>query len=278
MTTLWRDFLAFFRPVRWNENCGTWKSFASLPYFRILEYENFCDLTAKWLALFRTEYAKDATNLLKGADIFKTLEKLARANYDDQFWRRDAIDIARTVLDQFMRCTLVKLALNLDAWRKDKSLADMIRLQRRQTEKLLALLGDLLDQDPDFSIYASFQRLAKTAPLNPHTEQTLKGNIENCYCRTFASELVRHVYAPEFEVYFNWIERRLAAGGGEPWRRPAKEFDAEHKRIQDEFYAMPLKAMAPRGLRSADRLKEIFRQCCALQSGYVTKITGPKGT
>jgi hypothetical protein len=209
----------------------------------------------------RIDYAEASRNLFKGIRVFKALAKLALANYNDPFWRRDAIDIARSVLNQALRWTMVKIALTLEAWRKEKSLADMIRLQRQQAEQLLARLGDVLAQDPDFSIYASFQRLAKTAPLNPHAEQTLKGNIENNYCRSSAFELVRHVYMREFEVYFNWIERRLAAGGHDPWRRPAQEFDAAQKRIQDEFYATPLKALAPRDRRSASRLLDIFRQC-----------------
>ncbi|MDD5484141.1 MAG: alpha-N-acetylglucosaminidase TIM-barrel domain-containing protein [Kiritimatiellae bacterium] len=261
MMTVWRDFFAFSRPLRWHANFRTRKSFAFLPYFRILSQEQFSNLTPERLALYRDEYAKTEKNLSMGCGVFKNLERLVSANYGDQFWRRDAIDIARTVLDQFLRWTFVKIALNLDAWRKDKALADTIRLQRRQIETLLALLGNLLDQDPDFSIYASLQRLARTAPVNSHAEQTLKGNIENDYCRTFASELVRHVYKREFEVYFNWIERRLAAGGRKAWRRPAEQFDAEKKRIQDEFYATPLKSMAPRDERSAKQLRKIFRQC-----------------
>ena len=261
MATLWRDFFAFSRPMRWHADFQTWKKFSFIPHFRLLVNELLCDLTAARLAFFEAEYAQAVKNFVKGAGVFKTLGKLARANYGDPFWRRDAIDLARTVLDQFLRWTLVKLALDLDAWRRDKARADTIRIQCRKADKLLALLGDVLDQDPDFSIYASFLRLAKTAPLNPHTEQTLKGNIENYYCRTFASELVRYVYAREFEVYFNWIERRLAAGNREPWRRPAAEFDAAYQRIQDDFYAAPLKTMAPRGQRSADKLQGIFRQC-----------------
>ncbi len=261
MTALWNDFFALSRPLRWTVNFLNWRSFAFLPQFRILSRPHFCDLTAQRLAYYKVEYAKTERNLAKGVGIFKTLEKLTGANYADPLWRRDAIDIARTVIDQFMRWTLVKLTLNLEAWRKDQTLADTIRLQRRQVETLMTQLGDLLDQDPDYSIYASFLRLAKTAPLNPHTELTLKGNIENFYCRTFASELVRHVYAREHEVYFNWIECRLAAGSHEPWRRPAEEFDAAAKRIQNDFYAQPLKAMAPRSRRSAEKLEAIFRNC-----------------
>jgi len=261
MMTVWRDFFALSHPIRWDANFCTARNFAWEPHFRILTSAMYCDLNPERIKFLRIDHAAASRNLFKGISIFKALEKIAPADYDDPFWRRDAIDIARSVLNQALRWTMVKIALTLEAWRKDKSLAGVIPLQRQQAEKLLALLGDVLAQDPDFSIYASFRRLAKTAPLNPHTEKTLKGNIETFYCRTFASELVRHVYTREFEVYFNWIERRLAAGGHEPWRRPAEEFGAAQKRIQDAFYAMPLKDMAPRGLRSASRLKEIFRQC-----------------
>lgn len=282
MMTVWHDFFALSRPMRWDANFRGWRGFAFEYHFRMLTSSGdwtstmYCDLTKKRTTFLRTEYAKASRNLFKGTGILKTLEKLVGANYDDPFWRRDAIDIGRSVLNQALRWTFVRLALTLEAWRKDKSLADAIRLQRRQAEQLLALLGDVLAQDPDFSIYVSFQRLDKTAPLNPHTEQTLKGNIENNYCRSSAFELVRHVYTREFEVYFNWIERRLATGGQEPWRRPAKEFDTAHKRIQEEFYATPLKTMAPREPRSAASLKEIFRQCGEMLETTVKTGSGNK--
>jgi hypothetical protein len=95
--------------------------------------------------------------------------------------------------------------------------------------------------------------------VNPHTEETLKGNSENSYCRAHQYELVRHVYLPELDEYWKWVTAGLQSSQKKPWSRPAS-FTETRNAIQERFYAAPLSEMAPRRQRSAGRLGETMGQ------------------
>ena len=112
-------------------------------------------------------------------------------------------------------------------------------------------LADVLALSEDFSMHASLKHLEKAQPLdkvvptiNPHSERTLKSNAENGYCRSHQYELVRHVYRPELDAFWEWVLGRIEAGDKTPWKRPA-EFTARAKQIADKFYETPLAEMAP---------------------------------
>ncbi|MDD2709292.1 MAG: alpha-N-acetylglucosaminidase TIM-barrel domain-containing protein [Verrucomicrobiae bacterium] len=242
------------------------KSFVFEPHFRILTSDAYCDLTRKRMECFGSAYRAARGNLPQSALVFKSLADLTFALYDDPFWRRDAIDIARTVLNQVLRWTMVRLALELDAWRKDRTRAVRIRSLRGQATATLRLLGEVLSQHEDYSLHASLERLSQTTSINPHSEQTLKGNAENPYCRTYVYELLQHAYLPEFDVYFSWIDERLKSGGAREWRRP-KLFAEKQREIQDHFYATPLHEMAPVGERTAASLKLLFAKIAKLLEG-----------
>ena len=100
-------------------------------------------------------------------------------------------------------------------------------------------------------MHASLKRLERAQPLNqvaptlnPHSEQTLKSNAENSYCRSQHYELVRHIYRPELDAFWEWVLGRIESGDKTPWKRPA-EFSQRAKQIADQFYATPLADMAP---------------------------------
>jgi hypothetical protein len=157
----------------------------------------------------------------------------------------------------------------MEAWREGK--ADGTKLQQlaELNKGLMDSLADVLAQSDEFSMYASLKRLERAQPLggveptiNPHSEQTLKSNAENDYCRSHHYELVRHVYRPQLDVYWEWVLGQVAAGNKAPWRRP-QEFSAAAQAISDKFYATPLEAMAAKSQDTpplADAMKQLAAQ------------------
>jgi hypothetical protein len=116
----------------------------------------------------------------------------------------------------------------------------------------------------DFSMTASLARLKKAQPLggvepvvNPHSEQTLKSNAENDYCRSHHYELVRHLYTAELAAYWDWVFGRMASGAKTPWQRPA-DASPRAKAMKDRCYATPLAEMAPTDKEKTKPLADVL--------------------
>jgi len=254
MEPVWRDFLTTSQSVHWSHEWGKgggrWNSFGE-PQFRMLHSSTFSSLTPERLVGLRSEYDRIAPSLKPAPAVLTRLAAMASANQDNPEWRRDALDMGRTIASRALLASLMRASLDMEAWREGKAEATRVRKLAALSQDLLTSLGDVLAQSEEFSMNASLQRLRRAQPIggveptiNAHSEQTLKSNAENDYCRSHHYELVRHVYRPELAVYWAWVEKRLAAGDKSPWRRP-KEFTVEAKAIEDKFYATPLAAMAP---------------------------------
>jgi hypothetical protein len=193
------------------------------------------------------------------------LEQLAQsadAGYANELWRRDAIDIARTIINRALKASLMRGCVAMQSW--DEA---AVRQMEIVSKGLMQQLGDIVALSDDFSLHATMKRLERARDLggvkpqiNPHTEQTLKGNSENNYCRAHQYELVRHVYQLELDEYWKWVNAQLqSAQKKKPWTRPAS-FTEVRKTIQDHFYDTPLAEMAPTRARSAASLRQTIEQ------------------
>jgi hypothetical protein len=94
--------------------------------------------------------------------------------------------------------------------------------------------------------------------VNSHSEQTLKSNAENDYCRSHHYELIKHLYTVELRSYWEWVLRKVEAGERIPWKRPV-EFDGISAAHRDRWYAIPLAEMAPTQPRGAAELAGTLR-------------------
>ena len=250
MEAVWKDFLVTSQSVHWAHSGNRWLSLGE-PQFRILNGSEFSTLTPARLAAIQEELARIGPSLEPAAGVLERLAAMAPKHQSDAQWRRDALDIARTIASRALLASLMQASLNMEAWRTGQSNAARIGNLAELSKRLMDGLADVLAQSDDFSMQASLERIKRARPLggvepaiNPHSEQTLKSNAENDYCRSHHYELVRHVYRPELEVYWTWVLGRLASGDKTPWHRPAN-FSNEKKAIQDRFYATPLAAMSP---------------------------------
>ena len=100
---------------------------------------------------------------------------------------------------------------------------------------------------------ASMAKLQSIHPLNPCFEQTLKGNAENGYCRTYIYELCSECYLPQLALYTKWVDERVASGNTKSPMKPATALPM--KGVVDGFYAKPLIEMTSR----VPRTREVYR-------------------
>lgn len=260
MISIWNSFLNVSQTMHW----GLTGIVFSEPQFRMLTSNTYINLNADQLNNLKDEYQKVQTGLTMAPEILKSLAGLSEINYDNPLWKRDVLDMARTIASRAYFTALIKGSLQMEAWRNKKISAAEIRKTSELTRDLLNCLSDVLAMSDDFSMYASFLRLSQAKELNgvkpllnPHTELTLKGNAENGYCRSHQYELVKYVYGPELDAYWSYVFRKIRSGDRSEWKRPS-EFGDYYKVIADKFYDTPLSAMAPAVPRNSSKLSQIL--------------------
>jgi len=259
MERLWPRFLDVSQTANWTERGIRAMTFQE-PHFRVLTSSAFIELTPKRVEDLKTEYQRIRPSMDSVRPLLDELARLAPDNYGDELWRRDALDMARTAASRALLVTMLGGALEMEQWRTGGGGADRVRRLAGLSQRLLHSLGDITGSADEFSMYASLRRLERatavggTEPgLNPHSEQTLKSNAENDYCRSHHYELVRHLYPAELRSYWDWVLARMDAGDRSPWRRP-EEFKGMSQQHRDRFYATPLASMAPKQARGPAEL------------------------
>ncbi len=187
-------------------------------------------------------------------------EKLAALPYGtgDAFVDRDAIDLARTVTARTFSYALYRYIAAQDDWLQGRADAATVNAAGDRCMTLLTTLRDLLALHDDYSLNASMAKLRAVQPVNPCFEQTLKGNAENGYCRTYIYELFDDYYLPQWNLYTQWVGARVANGDTRTPRKP--ENPLPMKPIADAFYAKPLSEMAPRTAHTREAYQETMKR------------------
>jgi hypothetical protein len=270
MEKLWPAFLAVSGTAHWTESRTPRAATFHEPQFRVLTSPQFIALDAKRMQEIAGEYKRIRPSLNGAPQYLDALAKLAPTAYDDELWRRDALDMARTTAARALLAGMLDGALAMEAWRVGKGDAERVRKLAGLTERLLGSLGDITGAADEFSMYASLKRLERARSIggidpkvNSHSEQTLKSNSENNYCRSHHYEMVRHLYPAELHSYWEWVLKKIESGDKSPWARPA-EFAQIGARHRDRFYSTPLAEMAPRQARGAAELARTLANLSAL--------------
>jgi hypothetical protein len=167
----------------------------------------------------------------------------------DKFISRDLIDIARTAIGRYMNFMLARLIICVD---EDNARACTVRAD---FDKLMYLLGELLACHEDYSLNASFKRLAEEAEVTESFETTLKRNASARYCRSYIAEHVRYLYPKECRAILDWVCTPKDS-------RPETDLVSLCAELTDEFINTPLCEMnAPAALplcEILDRAAEII--------------------
>lgn len=264
MEPIWTSFLPLAQMLHWDNGPRCWE-----PQYRVLRHSQITNLTPERLKQFEAERSRMLPALKQTPRALRQLGELSPTYYDNPLWRRDAMDIARTAAGRAYYYAMLLGAARMEAWRMEQADAEQVRRAAAASQETLAALAELLALSDDYSMEASLRRLAEAKPLggvaptiNPHAEQTLKGNAENNYCRSHHYELAQYVYQPELDAYWARVFKQIDAGDRSEWRRP-KEFLAQAKTIADRFYATPLAEMKPTVPRDAKHLAAAIERIAA---------------
>jgi len=274
MKPLWTSFLTLSQSLHWGLN----RILFDEPQFRVLTSSSFIDLVPGTIEKLESDFQRIYPGLKLAPEVLRGLAGMTDKSYDNPLWRRDALDMARTIASRAYFASLASGASKMDAWRQKKADPAEIRQLAKLSQELLAVLGDVLAMSDDFSMYASLCKLSDAKELNgvqpmlnPHTELTLKGNAENGYCRSHQYELLKYVYRPELTAYWNFVFKHLKSGDRAVWKRPA-EFGEQEKIIVDRFYETPLVQMAPNMPRDSKNLSAIFMHMEKLINKFLDEI------
>ena len=193
---------------------------------------------------------------------------LADASWEDEFIRRDAIDIARMVLDRVIALRTMELCRDIAKWRKGECKVESEKCKVEggnlvaQAEKIVALnekMADLLALHTDYSIWESYQRLNAVEKIqNPAFEKTLFENASCDYCRSHQYELARHWYTPHVRKMADRLAKALATND-----RTAKF----SKGAEDERRALkkkPLESLKPVLSRTEENFRKVLRELSEL--------------
>lgn len=247
MNQIWTTFLPISQTFHWGFDDILYEE----PQFRVLTTKPLIDFSEENILNLKKEVARVNAGLTNAPTVLAKLRDLTNSYYDNPAWKRDAIDMARTIANRALFVSLAQTTIEIDSWNKDKSDAKDIHKLVKLSQELLSSLSDILVNSDDFSMHSSLQKLNKADQINgiypminPHTEQTLKGNAEVDYCRSHHYELVEHVYQPELKVYGDWILKQIKSSKRKEWKRP-EIFKVQGNIIKDKFYDTPLAEMAP---------------------------------
>ncbi len=194
---------------------------------------------------------------------------LVHAPWDDEFVRRDAIDIARMVLDRVIALRTMELCRDIAAWRTGKCKVESVKCKNgdgnlvAQAKKILALnekMADLLALHSDYSLWETYQRIDAIEKIrNPEFSKTLFENASCPYCRSHQYELARHWYAPHVRKMTERLAKAVAAGD----RMAAFSEGAEKERLA--LKAKPLESLKPTLPRTAENFRKVLREVEALK-------------
>ena len=163
---------------------------------------------------------------------------------EDELHRRDITDIARSCAGRLLLYELFSLAFAYDKWCNGTDNSGSIMELIGRIRKIYVYFTGILESSPDYSIYLSLKQFQEKHPCNRELESSLKGNAENSYCRSWQFELMKSLYAREFELISSNIEENLRTGVRKQFS--FKEGLAEQiRKIADDFHFSPLKNHAP---------------------------------
>ena len=237
-------------------------------------------LPASWLRDWTTTYAD---GILKGdlgdknaarapekwnkpvADAEKVFGMLADIEWEDDFIKRDTIDIARMVLDRIISLRRMNLNNDVAKWRKGEGRTASVQQQEalvaraNQIADLCDLMADLLALHTDYSLWESYQRLDAVEKIqNPDFSKTLFENASCGYCRSHQYELARHWYAPHARAVAKNLAKAVASGNRDAVLSP----DAGKERLA--LKKKPLQSLRPTQLRMEENFRRVMLKIAEL--------------
>ena len=163
----------------------------------------------------------------------RLFKALAEIDWDGDFIRRDAVDLARTAADRLISAARVKLLATYHSWKASTGTTPTGGSQsggsqfiataadvKNAASAYVALghaFADLLALHTDYSLYESYLRLDAVEKIrNPDFEHVLYDNASCGYCRSHQYEVAQHWAVPAMTDLANMLAERAAAGDKSP--------------------------------------------------------------
>lgn len=257
MTPIWQRALPLIKARFWNGPGARPEHY----YVNLLTHAwYFIPLYSSSNIVAARNLHNDLTKPLADASLF--LRALADLKLDDEspFVVRDTIDLVRMAAIRTFDYVMYGFIARFQDWRDGANIAPELTTALSRALELASLLYNILASSDDFSLNASLKALRAKHETNPDFEYTLKGNLENGYCRTQCAELISNVCIPELMGIVEWFLERINSGNRAPTSDAKESCAAIHKNVVDKFYDEPLANMAPDRARNFDLLPVSIRK------------------
>ena len=208
------------------------------------------------------DYEQDRELLEAGPE---ALGILASIEPEDEFQRRDVIDLARTVIDRATIAARYHLARDYAGWCSNTVSAAEVKRSAKAYLKLVNAATEILALHTDYSLDESYDRLCRDGDVRAKDfPKVLLDNAINGYCRSHQYEIAAGWYQPMAKAVVAEFLRRLEAG--DRTEVPKAFFEQTHKSTYDAMVEQgfgPLRPTLPRLRREYLRVLGNAREAAA---------------
>ena len=179
------------------------------------------------------------------------LQALRDVDWNCEFVRRDAMDMARVAADRLIVEAENRLMRSWFGWLDGKFGVEAVRTAADRLRRLAALMPRLLALHTDYSLYDSLERLKAVRQVsNPEFDRVLLDNCVNGYCASHQAEPAERLYAPAINMMAQQIAEKAERGD----RSPIKT--EEVRKMREAAVSMPLAPM--RKPRTAKAFRKVL--------------------
>ncbi len=246
MKSVWRDVLDASALRRWDEYSESNLNCAQHLIYHGLQKKGFENRPAQW-----------GPPVKKAMSALRHLEKVP---WDDEFIKRDTIDIVRMVLDRLIVLKIDELGCAIAEWRgragSPLPAAEFDPVARaRELAALFNRLADVLALHTDYSLWESYQRLDAIEKIqNPDFTKTLFENAVNQYCLSHQYEAIRYVVEPIAALMAERISKAVEADD----RKARFSVRPEMEGMRRLAKAKPLESLKPTLPRTAESFRKVL--------------------
>ena len=253
MNEVWQAFLPIVKLVDWSHNSPARPGDPDYAQYCHQNWDNRVYLTemlgacayltthpGPYMEYWEYLLGKVSAMASDAARILTLLSGLPGEAWDNPFVRRDAVDIAQSLIGRWCQWAVWKILLLKNEFMKGEDTVPQIEELAGAVMALSEKQAEVLACHEDYSMYKTLEGLRAVCPVNPVFEETLKRNQVNSYCRQACYEPWKWLYLSEQRAYFDWLGENLAAGNRGAWSMPDPSVEAG---LFARFMETPLEEM-----------------------------------
>ena len=263
MEPIWRKVVGFSGRMGWDhnfmDNLSDW-----------YDYDGYVPRrndASRWQGARKAMGEKYAA--IPAHDVFVALSAV---DWRGDFVRRDAIDIARTVIDRSLYTAFEDLMADYYDVSRGARTVECLKTDAARYVELVACLADVLDLHGDFSVAETWDAVNRVEKVrNPKGEHLLFENSACGYCRGFQSEYVRSMFLPLAREIAALLVSRAEKGDFSPLPAPTDYLAKLRSR------AHPILDFSPDpSARTAANFRKAMERCAAATAPFVWTDRDPK--